>query len=270
MVSELNSASGYTWIGGAYLLASSAASPIWAKLSDIWGRKPIHLTAVVVFAVGSIICATASSMRSLIAGRAVQGSAAGALIQLSTITLSDLFSLHQRALVLGARESMWAIAAGVGPIMGGSFTQLVSWRWNFWINLPVCGLTIVLLLIFLDVHNPKTKMTDGLKAIDWLGSLAILGFILMLLIGLDLGGTFFPWSSPRVVVLIVVGCFLGVMFILNEKHVAKHPLVPLRVFRKASNSACLLITGIQGMVGGSLPVRHRGPQTNVIAGFHRR
>jgi len=249
MVSELNSASGYTWIGGAYLLASSAASPIWAKLSDIWGRKPIQLIAIVVFAVGSVICATASTMRVLIAGRAVQGSAAGALIQLCTITLSDLFSLHQRSLVLGAREIMWALAAGIGPIMGGTFTQLVSWRWNFWVNLPVCAVTFILLVVFLDVHNPKTKTIDGLKAIDWLGSFTVLGFILMLLIGLDLGGTFFPWSSPRVVVLIVIGCLLGVLFILTEKHIAKRPLVPIRIFNKPSNSACMLIAGIQGMVG---------------------
>jgi len=269
MVSELNSASGYTWIGGAYLLASSAASPIWAKLSDIWGRKPIHLTAVIVFAVGSTICATASTMRALIAGRAIQGSAAGALIQLCTITLSDLFSLHQRTLVLGAREIMWAIAAGIGPIMGGTFTQLMSWRWNFWINFPICGVTFILLVIFLDVHNPKTKMKDGLRAIDWLGSLTVLGFILMLLIGLDLGGTFFPWSSPRVLVLIVVGCLLGVLFILTEKHVAKHPLVPLRVFRKASNSACLVITGIQGMVSGNFSF-HTWPFADTPTGLHRR
>jgi len=151
--------------------------------------------------------------------------------------------------VLGATELMWAVAGGVGPIMGGTFTQLVSWRWNFWINLPICAVTFILLVIFLDVHNPRTRTIDGLKAIDWLGSLTVLGFILMLLIGLDLGGTFFPWSSPRVLVLIVVGCFMGVLFILTEKHVAKRPLVPMRIFKKSSNSACMLIAGIQGMVG---------------------
>lgn len=253
IVSELRSATGYTWIGGAYLLANSAATPIWAKLSDIWGRRPIHLIAIAIFAVGSIICATATTMRTLIVGRAIQGSAAGACIQLMVITLSDLFSLHQRALLFGANSIVWAVAGGVGPVVGGALAQLVDWRWIFWINLPVCGLTFVLLAIFLDVHNPRTTAKNGLKAIDWLGSLTVLGFVLMLLIGLDLGGTVFPWGSTRIITLIVFGCFMGVLFILTEKRFARHPLIPMQVFAKPSNAASLAVCAVQGMVSASSP-----------------
>ena len=245
---ELHSGSGYIWIGGAYLLANASFAPIWVSLSDIWGRKPVHLVAIAVFAVGSVICATAPSMRVLVAGRAIQGSAGGALLQLVTVTISDLFSLHHRSLVLGFLEFVWALAGGIGPILGGTFTEKVSWRWNFWINLPICGVTFVLLAVYLDVHNPKTNTKDGLKAIDWMGSLTIIGFVLMLLIGLDLGGTFFPWTSPRVIALIVAGCVMAGMFVVTQRKLARSPLMPTRIFSVPSNIASLVVCGCHGFV----------------------
>lgn len=135
IASQLHSSSGYVWIMSAYLLANAAAGPIWAKLSDIWGRKPILLLAVALFFGSSIICAEASSMKMLIVGRTLQGTAGGGLIQLVTITVSDLFSMRERSLYLGLLEMMWAVAGGVGPVLGGAFTQQISWRWCFWINL---------------------------------------------------------------------------------------------------------------------------------------
>jgi len=256
---QLHSGSGYTWIGGAYLLANASFAPIWASLSNIWGRKPVHLVATAVFAIGSIICATAPTMQVLIAGRAIQGSAGGALMQLTTITISDLFSMRQRSLVLGFLEFVWALAGGIGPVLGGTFTEKVTWRWNFWVNLPICGLTFGLLAIFLDVHNPRTNAKDGLKAIDWVGSLTILGFVLMLLIGLDMGGTFYPWSSPRVIALIVAGCVLAGMFILTERKLARYPLIPKRIFSAPSNIASLVVVGCHGFVSYSF-----GPLTVLV------
>lgn len=245
---QLQSASGYTWIGGAYLLANAAAGPIWAKLSDIWGRKPILLAAVALFFGSSIICAKASTMRMLIIGRSLQGTAGGGLIQLVNITISDLFSMRSRSLYLGLLELMWALAGGIGPILGGAFTQFVSWRWAFWINLPVSGFTFVLLLLFLDVHNPKTKVSEGIKAIDWCGSLSILGFTLMLLLGLDFGGTAFAWNSPKVVCLVVVGSLMSVLFVYSEKRLARYPLMPLGLFRHKSNIASLVLCFVHGFV----------------------
>ncbi|KAF7595822.1 hypothetical protein BBP40_004634 [Aspergillus hancockii] len=124
---ELHSGSGYVWIGGAYLIANAASSNIWANLSDIWGRKPILLSAVALFFGASIICAKAVDMPMLIAGRGVQGIAGGGLLQLITITISDLFSVRLRGLFLGLIEFIWAIAGALGPIVGGAFTQSVSW-----------------------------------------------------------------------------------------------------------------------------------------------
>ena len=143
---------------------------------------------------------------------------------------------------------MWALAGGVGPILGGVLSELVSWRWIFWINLPISGTAFVLLLVFLDVHNPRTQVLEGVKAIDWFGSLSILGFTLMLLLGLDFGGATFPWSSPTVICLIVFGCVMSVFFVYSEKRLASYPLMPLALFHKRSNIAALLVTFLHGFV----------------------
>lgn len=285
--SQLHSASGYTWIGGAYLLANAAAGPVWAKLSDIWGRKPIVLVAVASFCAASIVCALSTTMPMLIAGRALQGTAAGGLIEIVHITISDLFSVRyvfecfaqsanilvltvnrKRSLFLGLLECMWAIAGGVGPTLGGVLTQFVTWRWIFWINLPVAGTTFILLFIFLDVHNPRTKALEGLKAIDWFGSLSILGLTLMVLLALDFGGVAFPWNSPTVICLLVFGSLMSLFFIYSEKKLAQYPLMPLGMFNHRSNVASLLVCFLHSFV--SLQSKRATQVSYALAGVHRR
>ena len=158
------------------------------------------------------------------------------------------FDDRTRSLYLGLLELMWALAGGAGPILGGVLSELASWRWIFWINLPISGTAFVLLLVFLDVHNPRTHVMEGVKAIDWFGSLSILGFTLMLLLGLDFGGAAFPWNSPTVICLIVFGCAMSCFFVYTEKRLAKHPLIPLSVFSKRHNVASLLVTFLHGFV----------------------
>ncbi|KAM0806633.1 putative MFS multidrug transporter-like protein [Seiridium cardinale] len=245
---DLGSAAGYVWIGGAYLLANAATGPIWAKCSDIWGRKIIHLAAVTWFAVASIIAALSINMPMLIAGRALQGVASGGLIQLSMIIMSDLFSVRERSLYMGFSGFVWALAGSAGPLIGGAFTQAVTWRWCFWINVPICGLTFGLSLVFLDVSNPRTKLSNGLRAVDWVGSLSILAITTLVLLGLDFGGDIFPWSSPKVICLIVFGLVMIGFFLFNEQRLAKYPLMPLIVFKTWSNNAIFVIVFAHGMV----------------------
>ena len=230
------------------MLANAAAGPIWAKCSDIWGRKPALLGAVGIFAVASTIAAVSTSMQMLIAARALQGTAGGGLMQMVAITISDLFSMRRRALYMGLLGFMWALAGSAGPLIGGAFTQLVSWRWCFWINLPVCGIAFVLLLLFLDVHNPRTKLGDGVKAVDWFGTFSILAVTLLLLLGLDFGGAIFPWDSPKVICLIVFGTLMIGFFLFSEKRLAKYPLMPLSVFKNWSNNAVFLVSFAHSMV----------------------
>lgn len=248
MSAELHSATGYVWIGGAYLLAAAATGPVWSKCSDIWGRKPVLLGAVALFAAASVFAALSANMAMLIAGRALQGAASGGLMQLVTVVISDLFSVRRRSLYLGFVGFVWALAGSAGPLIGGAFTEYASWRWCFWINLPISGVTFILLLIFLDVHNPRTKLVDGAKAIDWIGTVSILAITLLILVALDLGGAIFPWSSPKVVCLLVFGTLMIGFFVFTEKRLAKYPLMPLDVFKNQSNNATFLVAFAHSMV----------------------
>lgn len=246
--SELHSATGYVWIGGAYLLANAATGLLWAKGSDIWGRKLVFLTAITLFTAASVLAALSTTMPMLIAGRALQGVAGGGLVQLSTIIISDIFSVRERSLYMGFTGFVWAIAGSAGPLIGGAFTQSVSWRWCFWINLPLCGITFGLSLLFLDVKNPRTKLGDGLRAIDWFGTISILAITSLILLGLDFGGTIFPWSSPKVICLIVFGTLMIGFFLFSEQRLAKYPLMPLGVFKSLSNNAVFIIVFTHGIV----------------------
>ena len=245
---HFGSASGYTWIGSAFLLANAASIPSWGKVSDIFGRKPMLLLANVIFMIGSLVAALSNSIGMLIAARAVQGLGGGGLVILVNITIGDLFSLRTRGAFYGVIGGVWAIASSIGPIIGGAFTQSVSWRWCFWINLPLDGLAFFILLFFLDIETPKTPLIEGLKAIDWVGSLLIVGATLMFLFGLQYGGETYPWDSATVVCLIVFGVLTFALFILYEWKVPKYPVMPLGLFKSRTNIATLFVVFIHGVV----------------------
>ncbi|KAJ8113688.1 hypothetical protein OPT61_g4231 [Boeremia exigua] len=248
MSHDLNSAAGYTWIGGAFLLGNAASGPIWAKLSDIFGRKLIVLLALGVFFASSAVCASAATMEALIVGRAVQGAAGGGLILLVHVCISDMFSLRERSLLMGLTEGIWAVAGGIGPILGGVFASLVNWRWCFWINLPISGLAAILILVFLDIKHEHTSFVDGMKAIDWLGIFTFLGCTLMILLGLDFGGVLFPWDSAKIIALLVVGSCMIFAFIYSEAKFAKYPLIPMSLFKNKTNVATFLVVFFHGFV----------------------
>ncbi|KAJ4372251.1 hypothetical protein N0V83_004025 [Neocucurbitaria cava] len=236
---QFHSASGYTWVGSAYLIAQSAATPIWGKVSDIFGRKPILLLTNAIFFVGSLLAGVSVNMNMLIAARAVQGIGGGGLITLVNIAISDLFAMRDRGAYFGIIGGVWALASSLGPVVGGLFTQKVSWRWCFYINLPFDGVAFLIILFFLDIKTPKTPLRKGLKAVDWLGSLTMVGGTIMLLLGLEFGGITHPWDSATVLCLIIFGAATIFLFFLVEWRLAPYPLMPLDLFSKRSNLAAL-------------------------------
>ncbi|KIW20081.1 hypothetical protein PV08_00656 [Exophiala spinifera] len=242
------STSGYTWVGSAYLLANAASVPLWGKLSDIWGRKPMILFANVIFMAGSLIAGVSNSMGLLIGGRAIQGVGGGGLVILVNICIADLFSMRDRPKYYGIIGMVWAVASGVGPVIGGAFTQGVSWRWCFYINLPLDGLSLVLLTFFLKLETPRTPFWDGIKAVDWTGVALIVGGVVMFLFGMESGGVGHSWDSAYTLCLIIFGVFTIVLFFFNEWRFAKYPVIPLRLFKDGSNLASLGVCFIHGFV----------------------
>ncbi|KAK0730902.1 major facilitator superfamily-domain-containing protein [Lasiosphaeris hirsuta] len=245
---EFHSTAGYTWIGSAYMLASAATAPMWGRISDIWGRKSIMLIAVGIFWIGSLLSAVSRNMGMLIAARALQGVGGGGIIILVNICISDLFSMRRRGVFFGVMGMVWAVAGAVGPVLGGVFTSKVTWRWCFYINLPISGIGMAILALVLKLHNPRTPIRQGLAAVDWLGSLTIVGATLMVLLGLELGGVMHPWNSPTVICLIVFGILTACLFVLIEWRVAEHPIVPMSLFGVRSNLASIGVSALHGFV----------------------
>ncbi|KAF1832634.1 MFS general substrate transporter [Decorospora gaudefroyi] len=241
IVSGFHSTTGYVWIGSAFILASTASTPVWASLADIWGRKPILLIALTIFLGGSLLCALAPSMHSLIAGRALQGLGSSGMGTMVNVIICDTFSLRDRGLYLAITSVVWAIGSAVGPVIGGTFTTRLNWRWCFWINLPIGAVVFFVLVFFLKLPSPHTPVLAGLKAIDWTGSILIVGAALMILLGLDFGSITFPWSSATVICLIVFGIVTIAFFLVNEWKFAKNPIMPLRLFTKSSTVAAYLV-----------------------------
>ncbi|KAJ8122599.1 hypothetical protein ONZ43_g1247 [Nemania bipapillata] len=248
IVGEFNSPSGYTWVGAAYTLASSATVPSWGKVSDIWGRKPVLLVAVGIFWIGSLIAALSKNIGQLIAARAIQGGGGGGVVVLINIAVSDLVSVRKRGQYYGIFGGVWALASAIGPVLGGVFTSKVTWRWCFWINLPISGLGFAILLFVLKLHNPRTPVRKGLAAIDWLGSLLIIGATLQLLFGLEFGGVAYPWKSVTVIALIVFSIVTFGVAIVVEKYVAEYPVIPLRLFTSRQNIVSFAVCFVHGAV----------------------
>lgn len=238
IANEFNSSQGYIWIGSAYLLGNASFVPTWGKISDIFGRKPMILAAAVIFWIGSLLCAVSTGMGMLIGSRAIQGIGGGGLIVLPNIAVSDLFSMRNRGMYFGIFGMVWALASAVGPILGGVFTSQVNWRWCFYINLPLSGVAIVILVFVLKLHNPRTPVKEGLKALDWPGSVLIIGGTIMWLLGLEFGGVSFPWDSATTVCLLVFGILLVALFLVYEWKVPKYPVIPVRLFHHRNNVAC--------------------------------
>lgn len=258
---------GFVWIGSAYLLAGAASEPIWAKTSDIFGRKPILMLANATFLAGSVVCALAKGMTTLIAGRVIQGLGSGGLLVLVNILIGDLFSPRyvaglpiqrlrlqliksnrNRGVYYGLLGLVWSIANASGPFLGGLFATKMDWRWCFWVNVPIDGLALILTTVFLKVHTPVTPFWEGIKAIDWLGCLTVVGGTVLLLLGIEFGGVTFPWSSGPVITLIIAGIVIWVVFFLIEAKVAKYPLVPVRLLKNFSNICILAIDFSHGFV----------------------
>ncbi|KAL6794882.1 MFS general substrate transporter [Trichoderma sp. SZMC 28013] len=234
---HFGSSAGYIWIGSAYLLGNAAFVPTWGKISDIFGRKPTLIVSVTIFWIGSLLCAVSTSMGMLIAARAIQGVGGGGTIVLPNICISDLFSMRKRGMYFGILGMVWALASAIGPILGGVFTSKVSWRWCFYINLPLGGIGLLILIFVLKLHNPRTPVKQGLAAIDWVGNVLIIGGTLMLLFGLEFGGVQFPWDSAAVICLIVFGFVTIALFGIYENRVAKFPVMPTRLFRGRTSIA---------------------------------
>ncbi|KAI0259681.1 iron permease [Gloeopeniophorella convolvens] len=216
-----------TWVGSAFTLGSTAFLPLCGGLAQIFGRRPIMLSSLLLFALGSAISGAASSMNMLIAGRTVQGVGAGGITASMQIILSDLVSLRERGTYTGLMALTWAIGGGVAPVIGGSIAQSGHWRWFFYLNLPISGLAALLIACFLHLRIPEAPLKEKLGRIDWIGNALVMSSTTSVVIGLTWGGIQYPWSSARVLVPLVLGISGLCAFLVYELVFCKAPKMPI-------------------------------------------
>lgn len=225
IISSLGGLNLISWIFSIYTLTTCIATPIFGKLGDLFGRKSIFAIGLGVFVLGSIMCGFANSMTELIWYRAIQGIGAGALTPVTFTIVGDLYPGKERAKVQGLFSSVWSVAGLFGPLVGGYFVDYISWRWIFFINLPV-GI-IAILFIFIYFHESFEKKQ---KSIDYAGAITFTIGMTALLLALLTGGEEYAWGSPMIIGLFVVTIIFMFLFLQIEKR-ATEPMLPLSLFQ---------------------------------------
>ena len=239
IIADLNGLQHYAWVATAYLLASTASMPIWGKLSDAFGRKRFFLIGMIVFVAGSALCGQANGMTELILFRAFQGLGAGAMLPITQAIIGDIFPPAQRAKWAGLLMSVFAVATIIGPLLGGWITDNYSWRWAFYVNLPVGIAAIVVTLVALPGHLATHK-----HRIDYGGAALLVAAAVPLLLGFSWAGSEYAWGSWQIVTLFAFAAVMSVVFVLRELRAAE-PVINPRLFENRVFSVSALASALQ-------------------------
>lgn len=284
-VAEMGGVARYSWVFSAYLLTSTTMVPMFGKLADLHGRRLIYIISAIVFMGGSALCGVAGSFTQLIVFRAVQGLGAGGLMPVSITLIGDIYPLEERGKVQGLFSGVWGLSSVVGPAAGGLVTDLLSWRWVFFLNIPFGIVSVVMLRLYLRERQPRRE-----HRLDLLGTISLTLTVTLLLLTLLEGSELFGWTDPRTLGLLALAG-LGLLFFLWQERRAAEPMLPLDLFRNpviAVSSVGSVILGTvlfcatafvpmfaQGVLGGSAvdagltlaPMTIGWPISSTIAGW---
>lgn len=243
MASDLGSLDDLPWVVTAYLLASTSTTPIYGKLSDLYGRKRILQIAIFLFLIGSVLCAMAQTMGQLILFRAVQGLGGGGLMALAFTIIGDVVAPRERGRYQGYIGGVFALASVAGPLLGGIFTETLSWHWIFLINLPLGAAALAM------TSRALGRLPAGRERpkIDYLGAALLMGTVTTLLFVVSRGGVVVPWTSPTILGLAALGVALLVAFLVHERRV-EEPILPLHLFRHPVVAIANPVVAVSAMV----------------------
>ncbi|MCC6174128.1 MAG: MFS transporter [Chloroflexi bacterium] len=248
IIAELHGFDHYAWVTTAYLLTSTTAVPIVGKLSDLYGRKLFLVGGAAFFVLTSALCGLSQDMTQLIVFRGLQGIGGGVLTAMVFTVISAIFPPAQRGRIQGIFSAIFGFASIVGPLLGGYLTDHLSWRWVFYVNLPVGAAALtVLWTSFPDIRPAQTR-----RPIDYFGAAALIACVVPLLLALSSGGATYPWSSPEIIGLFALSAIMLVAFIFVERR-AEEPIIPLSLFKNqivsvATISLALMALGMFGTI----------------------
>jgi len=235
IVGDLGGLTHLSWVVTAYLLASTASTPLYGKLGDLYGRKIIFQAAIVIFLAGSALSGLSQNMNELIAFRALQGLGAGGLMASALAIIGDVVAPRERGRYQGYMGGVFAFASVAGPLTGGFFTDHLSWRWVFYINLPIGALALVVTSIVLNLPFRRVQ-----RRVDWLGAGLIVAAVTSILLVTVWGGDQYAWGSPQILGLAAAGLVLLALFILQERR-AEEPILPPHLFANGIFRVSLLL-----------------------------
>ncbi len=241
IIGDLGGFDRYTWVTTSYIVASTAVVLLIGRLSDIYGRKWLYIACLVIFLVGSALSGASQSMNQLIAFRALQGVGAGGMMGLSFATMGDLFPPAERGKYQGAIAGMFGISSVIGPSLGGSITDNLSWHWVFFVNLP---LGVPVILLFLRFF-PKPAQRAGASRVDYPGAAAMVLAVVSILLGLSWGGVQYEWGSPQVIVALAFGAAMAAAFVAIELRTPE-PILPLHLFKDRIVAVSLIVAFLTG------------------------
>ncbi|MGW0947183.1 MFS transporter [Streptomyces sp. NPDC002623] len=252
IVGDLGGFSVFSWLFSGYLLAVTVTLPVYGKLSDTFGRKPVLVAGAVLFLLGSLLCALAWNMGALIAFRIVQGLGGGALQGTVQTLAADLYPLKERPKIQAKLSTVWALSAVAGPGLGGVLAAYADWRWIFLVNLPIGA--VALWLIVRHLHEPQRESDSGAEGksrlrarVDWAGALAVFACGGVLLTALVQGGVAWPWLSGPSLALFAAGLALAGLVVVIERRAAE-PIIPGWVWRRRTIAAVNLALGALGLL----------------------
>ena len=246
IVEEFNGLNHYTWVVTAYLLTSTAATPLYGKISDLYGRRVVFQFATVVFLIGSALAGASQNMTQLIATRALQGLGAGGLMALTFVIIGDIVPPRERGRYQGYFGAVWGLSSVAGPLLGGYFSDhanilgITGWRWIFYINIPF-GL-VSLIVTSAVLHIPKVKREHS---IDYLGAILLVGSVVPILLTLSVYGPEHGWKDSRTILYLVIGLIIAALFVMQEKR-AKEPILPLHLFKNHTFNITSLLGAVIG------------------------